>query len=239
MQLLNFKNGIIATLCIVILSLLLLNKCNDKSDKAELSPTVSQDTLFLKQWRKERSYKLGLVKYYDGYITQLQKENKQYSQSIKISKLQLSNYRRKTDSITALLTLRPLKKINVKNHREQDSLLSNSSYDFSDTTNQHINLLAELIKYHDSSNVKCDTVINLLEQKSLRQDSIINFQKSNEEILKSFNEEQTLQNTILSNQLNQAYKQQNKKTRQVKILSAGLFLLSGISTSLFLIQYKK
>ncbi len=224
MKTVNLKNGIIAALLLIVISLLLF-KCNgkNKSLEPETNPVLFQDTVFLRQWRKERVQKQALVKTYETKIEGLQNENKILRQSTKQSKQQLSVYRTKADSVDALL------QISLKRFMLKDSSIN-------DTIIPLINVLSG---FENKNNLQCDTTIALLEKEICNKDSAMYLQKQIEIQLKDFNQEQTLQTDYLTNQLNLAYKTQKKKDRQAKLLKGGLLILSGITTSLLFIQLKK
>lgn len=222
MKPINFKNGIIAGLLILILALLLF-KCNGKSTNEEVNPVVYQDTIFLSQWRKERNEKQQLMKVYEHKMTDLQNENKQLCKITKQSKQQLFVYRNKADSIEHLL----------------NSSLENLSLRDSCVNDTIIPLVYELNTTHANENKQCDTTISLLEQTICSKDSILYLQKQIETQLRNFNEEQTLQTDYLSHQLTIHYKEQKKLNRQSKLQKGGILILSGISTSLLLLQLTK
>jgi hypothetical protein len=86
-------------------------------------------------------------------------------------------------------------------------------------------------KQNDTS---CDETIEVLQSIVANRDSSIEFQKSIEINLKELQLEQELKNQSLTAQLNKAFKDQRKKTRQNKLLSGGLLILTGITTSLLI-----
>ncbi len=222
MKTLNIKNGIIAGLVLIIITLFVFN-CNGKSSKTDDNPALTQDTIFLSQWRKERKEKQALVQTYEKKITELQQKNKTLQQSAQQSKQQLYSYRKKADSVQVLLQNA------IHYFAKKDSSIN-------DTITP---LIHELSSIRDSSDTQCDTTIARLEKGILNRDSILVLQKQIETQLRDFNEEQTLQNSYLTNQINIAYKQQKKKSRQVKLLSGGILILSGITTSILLIHSQR
>ena len=218
----KIKNGIIAGLVLIIITLFVFN-CSGKSSKTDDNPALTQDTIFLSQWRKERKEKQALVQTYEKKVTELQQKNKTLQQSAQQSKQQLYSYRKKADSVQVQLQTA------IHYFAKKDSSIN-------DTITP---LIHELSSIRDSSDRQCDTTIALLEKGILNRDSILVLQKQIETQLRDFNEEQTLQNSYLTNQINIAYKQQKKKSRQVKLLSGGILILSGITTSILLIHSQR
>jgi hypothetical protein len=222
MKILNFKNSLIAGLALALIALLVFNKCSDRP-KADNNPLLFQDTVFLSQWRKERKEKQALVQVYEIKITQLQRLNKTLWQSSLQSKQHLYSYRKKEDMLQSHLQNA------IEHFSQKDSSIN-------DTITP---LIHELDSVRDRSDQQCDTTITLLEKSVLNRDSIIQFQKQIEIQLQDFNKQQALQNEYLTNQLNDAYKQQKKKSRQNKLLSAGLLILSGITATVLVIHSQR
>lgn len=222
MKIVTLKNSLLAGLVLIIMILLLFQTC-ERSPKTDANPAVFQDTVFLSQWRKERKEKQALVVSYEKKIAALQQENKTLRQATQQSKQHLYSYRSKSDSLKTQLNKA------IHHFTQKDSSIHDTI----------VPLINELSSMRDSSDLQCDTTITLLEKEVLNRDSMILFQQQIERQLRSFNQEQTLQNDYLTGQLNAAYKQQKKKIRQNKLLTGGLLILSGIATSLLLIQANK
>ncbi len=222
MKIITFKNSLVAALILIIVCLLLFRTCKSSAE-ALTNPVLDKDTVFLSQWRKERKEKQALVVSSEKRIAIIQQENKLLRQSAQLSKQQLYSYRQKSDSLKDRLQI-------VLHHATQkDSSLN-------DTLVPLINYLSNM---RDSTDIQCDTTIAFLEKGISKRDTIILLQERILNQLKEFNEDEILQNNYLTTQLQVAYKQQKKKIRQNKILTGGLLILSGIATSLLIIQTKK
>lgn len=222
MKTVQLKNGIIAGLVILIFSICLFT-CHQQSPQTADNPNISTDTLFLYQWRAERNAKEQLVKEYEKTINVLEDKNFTLSKLNSSNKLQLRYYRTKEILLT-------------KNLQSYINDLANKDSCVNDSI---IPLINELTEFRDSANNQCDTTITLLEQQLINRDSLLLLRKQIEIQLRDFNKEQALQNNYLTNQLNTAYKQQKKKSRQNKLLAGGLLILSGITTSILLIHSQR
>jgi hypothetical protein len=100
-------------------------------------------------------------------------------------------------------------------------------------------LLDSLINSQTRSDTACDQTIAALENSLANSDSSLLFQKQIEYNLRDLGKEQELRNEYLNEQLKIAFKAQKKKTRQNKLLKAGILILTGITTSLFITQSLK
>lgn len=179
------------------------------------------DTLFLSQWRKEKTEKLKLVDNYNYQIQQLAQSKDSLNFSLAINKDLLSAYRLKTKDLRA----------QVQSSVQKDSL----------QTVYHIirPVIDSLLKFQALSDSVCDVSITNLESGIVNRDSTIRLYAGIEVNLKDIQKQQEQNIQLLTEQLNTAYKNQKKKTRQNKILSGGLLILSGITTALLLTQNAK
>lgn len=219
MQTSKIKNGIIVILlaCIGFLA-----TCEfAKPPVNEVIPL--QDTIFLSQWRREKQEKIERIAEYEKELTRLQRDNDSMQILVSESKQSISAYRFKAKHFQKQL------KQAISNVLPMDSLQS-------DTISP---ILDSLIVSQEQSDTACDQTINVLETIVANRDSSILFQKGIENSLRDLNKEQELQNQVLTQKLNLAFKNQRKINRQNKILAGGIFILSGITTSLFLIQSLK
>lgn len=219
MQTSKIKNGIIVAL---IACVCFLATC-EFSKAPESEATISQDTLFLSQWRREKQEKLNLIASYEEEITRLQHDNDSMQVLVTETKTSMSAHRFKARQLQQQL------KEAITLTVSKDSL----------TADTLTPILDSLIIAHDQSDTACDTTIHILETMVANRDSSIVFHKQIEGNLRDLNKEQELRNQILTDQLNLAFKIQKKKSRQNKILAGGILILSGITTSLLLTQSLK
>lgn len=219
----NLKISLLAGF-ILVLIIVLLSKCHHgKQQHSDDNPVLYQDTVFLSQWRKERKEKEILVKAFEHKIASLKAQNKILRQAVNQSKQKLGNYRTQADSLDSQVQR------TVYRFAQKDSSIADTL----------VPLIQNLSAIRDSSDSQCDTTISLLEKTILNRDSTVLFQKQIENQLRDFNKEQALQNAYLTSQLNNAYKQQKKKSRQNKLLSGGILLLSGITAGVLIINSKR
>jgi hypothetical protein len=260
MKNIHIKNSLIALLLGIIIFLLALNQCQkNKTQKVQkqnqlLSDDISQAIEFktqassvlfgyLEQSKKER---LALIKDYQQKIEQLETKSitlKNLSQS---SKAKMLVFRKQADTLKWQLQASIL---NISNSIANPDTLNQIilSENISENRKESItkNSLPILEQFktftilRDSSDRLCDTTIALLEQGIIKKDSIIFLHRNVENQLRDLSKEQLLKEQYLTNQLNTAYKVQRSKTRQNKILKGGLLILSGIITSILLIQNSK
>ncbi|MFL5763889.1 MAG: hypothetical protein ACJ77K_08120 [Bacteroidia bacterium] len=85
----------------------------------------------------------------------------------------------------------------------------------------------------------CNETIQSLESIAANRDSAIVIYKQNEYSFREIQRQQELQNQLLTEQLNTAYKQQRRKVIQNKFLAGGLIFISGLTTTLLLNQTLK
>lgn len=186
-------------------------------------PTDSnlQDTLFLSQWRREKAEKLKLVDTYNFQIQQLAQSKDSLNFSLAIHKGLLNTYRLKTKDLRAQV---------------QNNILN----DTSQTVYKIIRpVIDSLLNYQQLSDSACDLNITNLESSVANRDSTIRLYIGIESNLKDIQKQQELNNQLLTEQLNTAFKIQKKKTRQNKILAGSLLILSGITSALLITQNAK
>lgn len=190
--------------------------CKDES-KSELNTT---DTLFLNQWRKEKVEKTKLITSYENSIRKLQIGKDSLLKEVQLKKQSIASFRFKTAHYEDLL---------------REHLAS------SDTVNKKVAelLLDSLLISRNESDTVCDETINQLETVIVNRDSVIDLHEKVEFNLKEIQKAGELEITFLTAQLNDTKKDLRRKTRQNKLLSGGLILLSGIATSLLITQHLK
>lgn len=91
-----------------------------------------------------------------------------------------------------------------------------------------IPLVDSLIVSQLASDSACDETVTRLETIVGNRDSSLQFHKQIEDKLRDIQKEQDLKNKYLSDQLEIAFKEQRRKTKQNKFLSAGLLFISGV-----------
>lgn len=219
MEGIKVKNGIIAALLICIA---LLGTCEFiQSPQPEQAPL--QDTLFLSQWRREKKEKLEAIVKYENKLSDLQNLNDSLRTIVTEKKKSLSAYRLKTKYLQEEL-------------KQAITSLDTSYFKAGDSLSP---LLDSLIVEQQFSDTACDQTIHALENVVANRDSSLVFHKLVENNFRELQKQQELANQYLTNQLNTAFKNQRKKSRQNKLLAGGLLILSGITTSLLLTQSLK
>lgn len=111
-----------------------------------------------------------------------------------------------------------------------------------ETTGFKDSLLAvsdSLIYYQDRADSACIETITTLEEVVANRDSSILLYKEVEINLRDIQKAQSLQTQQLTEQLNNAYKAQRKKSRQNKWLAGGLVFISCIATAIIIPHYSK
>ena len=214
----------IKTLVIIILIgiIALLTTCELTKTQTPLD-SVTQDTIFLSQWRREKKEKQNLILRYQTKLSKLQSQKDSLQNLVQESKHSMRVYRTKSQVYQNQFKQALAKLVSL------DSLQT-------DTLTPIFDSLTVNQAYSDSA---CDDTIDLLQLTVANRDTALKFQKQIEVNLRDLNKEGELRNQYLTDQLNTAFKAQRKKARQNKILAGGLLILSGITTSLLLTQNLK
>lgn len=210
-----------AFVLMVMSFIFMLTTCQFKSCKDENKSEVNTtDTLFLNQWRKEKAEKINLITNYENSIRKLQISKDSLFKDVQIKRNSIASFRFKTAHYEDLLRYH---------------LAS------SDTTNKKVSelLLDSLMISQDRSDTACDETINGLENIIANRDSIIDLHEKVEFNLKEIQKTSDLNVVFLTAQLNDNRTLLRKKTRQNKLLSGGLVLLTGIATTLLITQHLK
>ena len=219
MEGLKVKNGIIAAL---LICLAVLGTCEFvKPPKSEL--TALQDTIFLSQWRKEKKEKLEAIVKYENRLFELQNTNYSLTAIVSEKKKSISVYRAKAKYLQ-------------KELKQTITQLDTSYFKGGDSLSP---LLDSLIVEQQLSDRACDQTVQALENLVANRDSSLIFHKLVENNFRELQKEQELRHHYLTQQLNTAFKNQRKKSRQNKLLAGGLLILSGITTSLLLTKSLK
>lgn len=203
-----------------ITCLALFSYCQYK-EKAASSEPVLQDTIFLSQWRKEKAEKIRLVDSCTYEIQKLAQTGDSLKFCLALHKDLLKSYRLKSKDLKEQL---------------QTKLLKDTSQLVYTEIRPVIDSLIEFVQLSDSA---CDVTISDLESSVANRDSTIRFYIGIESGLRDLQKVQELNTQFLTGQLNTALKNQKKKTRQNKILSGSLLILSGITTALLITQNAK
>lgn len=214
-----FKRGVSLAVAIALVIALLFQTCEGKQ-KHSAPPSPTQDTTFYSQWRHEKKEKKALIDGYEKKIAQLQKENTALSQTVLQSKAQLKSSR----------TLA----------QQSQARLHQAIIDLVGTDSLRADTMVTLLENSETASLQndnaCDTVIEVLERRIINRDSVIELQTATEIELLALSQKQEMINLHLEQQLDKSVKQERKKSRQVKWLGRGIILLTGIATSLFIIQ---
>lgn len=215
----KIKNWII--ICLITCVAFLATCEFSKNDSA--SNPITQDTLFLSQYRQEKKQKIELIASYEKRVDRLQLQKDSLQKLVKESSRSISVYRVKAK---------------VYQNQFKAALEQLASIDSlqPDTLSP---ILDSMIVNQAYSDTACDDTIDLLQITVANRDSALFLQKQIDVNLRDLNKEAELRNQFLTDQLNTAYKVQKKKTRQNKLLAGGLLILSGITTSLLLIHSTK
>jgi hypothetical protein len=208
--------------CLLLICATALTTCQFTSHSQSES-TIQQDTIFLNQWRREKQHKLELISYYEKEIYRLQHDNDSMQVLVTETKTALSVYRFKAKHFQGQLR-EAIHTVVKKNNPVTDTITP---------------ILDSLIISQGQSEASCDTAIHALEKMVVKKDSTILFHQQVEENLRDINLKQEVENRQLTDHLNQANKALKKKTRRNKILKVGLYVLSGVSSSLLLTHYLK
>lgn len=181
------------------------------------------DTLFLSQWRREKQAKLDIVSYYEKELTRLQRDNDSMQVLVTESKKAVSAYRFKAKHFQQELK-QAIALVIPKDSLGKDTLSP---------------ILDSLIVYQQQSDTACDETITVLETMVANRDSSLLFHKQIEYNLREVQKDQELRTNYLTEQLNTAFKSQKKKSRQNKLLTGGILILSGFTTSILITQRLK
>jgi hypothetical protein len=202
--------------CVFMLTTCQFKGCRDES-KSELNTT---DTLFLNQWRKEKAEKTKLITSYENSIRKLQIDKDSLLKDVQIKKNSIASFRFKTAHYEDLL----------REHLASADTLNRNEAEL---------LLDSLLISQSKSDTACDETINQLEIVIANRNTVIDLHERVEFNLKEIQKTNELETTFLTAQLNDSKKDLRKKTRQNKLLSGGLILLSGIVASLLITQHLK
>mgnify|MGYP001006378716 CR=1 FL=1 len=182
------------------------------------SPSPVQDSL-LKHYEEE---KLELQRHFEVQLQKLEVRNDSLSTEVAHSKRLYLTYRIKANSLQSALNDALVKADTVSIVR--------------DTIRPLVDTYFEAEAREDST---CNATISAMEKVIGNRDSAIVIEKGIADNLRDLKAEQEMRVRILTEQLNTAYKVQKRKTLQNKLLAGGLILLSGISSSLLIIQTLK
>lgn len=210
---------------IVIIALLFIcigifATCEFTKQVQSAANSETTDTLFLSQWRREKQAKLDLVSYYEKELTRLQRDNDSMQVLVTESKKAVSAYRFKAKHFQQELK-QAIALVIPKDSLGADTLSP---------------ILDSLIVYQQQSDTACDETITVLETMVANRDSSLLFHKQIEYNLREVQKDQELRTNYLTEQLNTAFKSQKKKSRQNKLLTGGILILSGFTTSILITQ---
>ena len=164
----------------------------------------------------------------------MQFENNQIDDSHKKYQQQIKQYEFKTDSLSKKnkdLSFR-LNNARVLLKQQQTKVVSNISCD---TLIQEVLVLNGLINNADSM---CIENINSLNQSIAIRDTQLIFCNRNYQSLFDLQKENRIREQQLTDALKIAYKQNKRKRFESKMLSAGLMIMTGITTTLFIKSQK-
>jgi hypothetical protein len=161
-------------------------------------------------------------------------ENNQIDDSHKKYQQELKQYEFKTDSLTKKnedLSFR-LNNARILLKQQQTKVTSNIPCD---TLKQEVLVLNGLINKADSL---CIENINSLNQSIAIRDTQLIFCNRNYQSLFDLQKENRIREQQLTDELKIAYKQNKRKRFESKMLSAGLMIMTGITTTLFIKSQK-
>jgi len=190
--------------------------CKDEN-KSEVNAT---DTLFLNQWRKEKAEKTKLITGYENSIRKLQISKDSLLKDVQIKKNRIASFRFKTAHYEDLLR-QHLSGSDTVNRKEAELLLDS------------------LLISQNKSDTACDETIKQLETVIANRDTVIDLHEKVEFNLKEIQKTSELNIAFLTTQLNDNKNSLRRKTRQNKLLSGGLILLTGITTAFLITQHLK
>ena len=160
----------------------------------------------------------------------MQFENNQIDDSHKKYQQQIKQYEFKTDSLSKKnkdLSFR-LNNARVLLKQQQTKVVSNIPCD---TLKQEVVVLNGLINNSDSM---CIENINSLNQSIAIRDTQLIFCNRNYQSIFDLQKENRIREQQLTDALKVAYKQNKRKRFESKMLSAGLMIMTGITTTLFI-----
>lgn len=165
---------------------------------------------------------------------QLQFENKQIEDSHKKYQQQLKQYELKTDSLSNKNKDLSFKLNNARLllKQQQTKVVSDIPCD---TLKQEVLVLNGMVNNTDSL---CIESINSLNQSIAIRDTQIVFCNRNYQSLFDLQKENRIREQQLTDELKVAYKQNKRKRFESKMLSAGLMIMTGITTTLFIKSQK-
>lgn len=216
------RSGFIA---LVMICVGVFATCEFTKQVESMSQSINVDTLFLSQWRREKQEKLNLIIQYQNELTKLQISNDSLRKVVIEKKQSLVAYRFKEKFLQ--------EQLKHKVRGADTNLISKV-----DGNNLPV-LIDSLVFVSLQNDTACDEILKILENQIANRENSITIQKQVEDNLRDVQKEQDLRNQYLTDQLNTAYKNQRKKSRQNKLLSGGILILSGITTSILLTQTLK
>lgn len=165
---------------------------------------------------------------------QFQFENKQIEDSHKKYQQQLKQYELKTDSLSNKnkdLSFR-LNNARLLLKQQQTKVVSDIPCD---TLKQEVLVMNGMVNNTDSL---CIESINSLNQSIAIRDTQLIFCNRNYQSIFDLQKENRIREQQLTDELKVAYKQNKRKRFESKMLSAGLMIMTGITTTLFIKSQK-
>ncbi len=202
---------------LIISFVFMLTTCQFKGCVKENKSKVEANHSFQNVLGKEKAEKMQLVTNYESSIHKLKASKDSLLKVVDLKKMSIASYRFKASYYEEKLK-QSLTNSDTLNKKEISSTLDS------------------LLFNQNKSDTACDETIKRLEQVILNRDSVIGYHEKIEISLKEIQRNEEINTALLTGQLNDNRTQLRKKTRQNKILSAGLFVLSGITIT-FLISH--
>lgn len=210
-----------AFVLLIISCVFMLTTCQFKGcDKENTSAVETRDTLFLNQWKREKAEKLKLVDDYKLAMGKLQSSKDSLLIVVDSKKKSIASLNFKTAHYEDLL---------------RERLVSNDTLDKGGA----ISLLDSLVKNQNENDTACSQAIQTLEMVVANRDSVIVYHEKTELALEQIQKNNEVEISFLTAQLNDDKRLLRRKTRQNKFLSAGLVLLTGITSSILITQQLK
>lgn len=192
------------------------------SGPAEPPPTPLQDTIFLNHWRREKKEKQEIVKAHETKLKRLQSTRDSLLSDLAKQKKALSAVRFKAQ---------------ILQERLRDKVEKADST--TDENEEILPLVDSVISANRQSDTACDSEIIILERIIANRDSAVTQHLEIESQLKDINKRQEIDNVFLTGQLESTKKDLRQCRRRNKLIKAGLFFLSGITTTLIIKNYLK
>lgn len=211
------KQTVFYVAIVLILIAVVIATCNFMdSPPAPLAVSPNTAAIFQSEMKKIEAR-------YQASIRNLQEENTKLIAQVEADKLELKKVRQK-----ASVTSTKVKQLSEKTKAEQDT---SAKIIYCDSLREEVAILMDESSHKDEL---CDQTIKDLTELAETKDSIITAGDTRCEELQNLLDHSLNEQTFLSDQVKDLNKQLKKKSRRQKWLSAGVLILSGITSALLL-----